>query len=39
MEDREKRRWCIVVCEYVLSFLVTLDCNSVYANLVDSPYN
>lgn len=29
----------IIICEYILAFLVIMDCNSIYANLVDSLYN
>jgi hypothetical protein len=30
---------CLVIVEYVLAFFVLIDCNSVYANLINSPYN
>lgn len=29
----------LVIIEYVLAFFVLIDCNSVYANLINSPYN
>jgi len=33
------KEYLIIICEYALAFLVVMDCNSIYANLIDSPYN
>lgn len=36
---RDNKNVFLVLVEYLLAFFIVLDCNSVYANLVNSPYN
>lgn len=36
---QKKDDMILIIIEYILAFFVLIDCNSVYANLVNSPYN